>query len=248
MQQSFDPIMALELADLCKIVYPENGVTVTQARKCYGVEDWNKFDEDCSANMFTMKDGRCVFVFRGTDSIGDAFSDVQFLMTPWIMGSGLVHGGFSRSFVSKFTWLRSHLEDYWSRNRDKVYVTGHSLGGAEASLFGYYLGKTFGPADWNPIYTFGCPRVGDKVYADTYPLTHYRVVDDIDLVPHLPVALKYRHEGVPITYNYDTGKLEVGDSWWDSVIKLLIRFYQHGILGGAGQGLTEHNICKYVSS
>lgn len=69
---------------------------------------------------------------------------------------------------------------------DKVVVTGHSLGGAIATLCAQYL------SDYIPnvvTYTFGSPRVGDYLFADLFNITisnSYRVVNKDDIVPHLP--------------------------------------------------------------
>lgn len=77
-----------------------------------------------------------------------------------------------------------------------IVVTGHSLGGAVASLLGAYLRDMFLKVD---IYTFGSPRVGNDALVkyiynqpgDTYRLTHYN-----DVVPRVPPMFWpfcYRH-------------------------------------------------------
>lgn len=76
-----------------------------------------------------------------------------------------------------------------------VVVTGHSLGGAVATLAGAYLRRAGVPAD---VYTYGSPRVGNEAFAafastqsggDNYRLTH-----SDDPVPRLPpLVMGYRH-------------------------------------------------------
>ena len=77
-----------------------------------------------------------------------------------------------------------------------IVVTGHSLGGAVASLLGAYLRDMYLKVD---IYTFGSPRIGNDALVKyiydqpgkTYRLTHYT-----DLVPRLPPMFWpfcYRH-------------------------------------------------------
>ena len=74
----------------------------------------------------------------------------------------------------------------------KLWVTGHSLGGALASLASTYImfkGKT--TKDKLILYTFGQPRVGNYEYAVSHDrlvpvsfrVTHYR-----DIVVHLPTC------------------------------------------------------------
>ena len=73
----------------------------------------------------------------------------------------------------------------------KIYVTGHSLGGALAALYTgmlHYNGETDIVSKVAAVYTFGQPRVGDAKFAK-YMKEHltdtryFRVVYCNDLVP-----------------------------------------------------------------
>jgi predicted lipase len=72
----------------------------------------------------------------------------------------------------------------------KVRVTGHSLGAANAALCGFDLASTgFVPSDRLYVYTYGEPRVGNKVFAQMFDKivpNAWRLVHYADLVPHLP--------------------------------------------------------------
>lgn len=86
-----------------------------------------------------------------------------------------------------------------------VYVTGHSLGGALASLMTCVLG-----ADGIPVaatYTFESPRVGNSEWAlwydDAYGSKTFRIANsnsgEQDIVTRLPLSrLGWRHVGRPI--------------------------------------------------
>uniref|UniRef100_A0A1I7Z274 Lipase_3 domain-containing protein n=1 Tax=Steinernema glaseri TaxID=37863 RepID=A0A1I7Z274_9BILA len=89
-------------------------------------------------------------------------------------------GGLQDDFLA----LRNKYPDY------EVWVTGHSLGGAMASLCAATLAH-LGQVDTQKLklMTFGQPRVGDKTYADAVNaqlLYAYRVVHNRDIVPHVP--------------------------------------------------------------
>ena len=62
----------------------------------------------------------------------------------------------------------------------KVYITGHSLGGALAILAAYDLAQLYATRTF-VIYTFGCPRIGNHVFSDAYakvcPWT-YRIANE----------------------------------------------------------------------
>ena len=94
-----------------------------------------------------------------------------------------------------------------------VFVTGHSLGGALATLFACELGQSAsGPGPARDVtvtmYNFGSPRVGDGTFCDAYNALvpdSVRVVNRGDLVPTLPALLGYRHvdRGVRVSVGAD---------------------------------------------
>ena len=50
----------------------------------------------------------------------------------------------------------------------RLYLTGHSLGGAVASLVAERLVEKGVPKAQVPVITFGAPAVGNKAFADVY--------------------------------------------------------------------------------
>jgi hypothetical protein len=105
----------------------------------------------------------------------------------------LVHSGFNDALFSEklYAELKELLFDYLDNPiyNNTVYVTGHSLGGANAQLFGTLL------AYENPdvkviVTTFASPMVGNygfKVLADSLKnLNNWRFVNRQDVVPRGP--------------------------------------------------------------
>ena len=72
----------------------------------------------------------------------------------------------------------------------ELWVTGHSLGGAMASLAATTISKLgYMSPDKIKLITFGEPRVGDADYAsavDTLIPYVYRIIHAHDIVPHVP--------------------------------------------------------------
>eukprot|EP00735_Rhodelphis_limneticus_P011250 TRINITY_DN4329_c0_g1::TRINITY_DN4329_c0_g1_i1::g.21184::m.21184 TRINITY_DN4329_c0_g1::TRINITY_DN4329_c0_g1_i1::g.21184 ORF type:complete len:421 (+),score=43.64,sp/P61872/LIP_RHIOR/31.75/5e-24,Lipase_3/PF01764.20/8.7e-31,Abhydrolase_1/PF00561.15/0.0016,Abhydrolase_6/PF12697.2/0.0041,Abhydrolase_5/PF12695.2/0.014,PGAP1/PF07819.8/0.018,DUF2974/PF11187.3/3.5e+03,DUF2974/PF11187.3/0.021,Abhydrolase_3/PF07859.8/0.11,DUF2048/PF09752.4/0.14 TRINITY_DN4329_c0_g1_i1:74-1264(+) len=102
-----------------------------------------------------------------------------------------VHWGFCTYYQS----IQSHgLPEFvhqlftQAHGKKQVYVTGHSLGGALASLFTADIASRY--TDIVPIlYTYGAPRVGDFDFSksvEDMTKEAYRIVHSRDMVPHLP--------------------------------------------------------------
>ncbi|KAI9296693.1 alpha/beta-hydrolase [Neoconidiobolus thromboides FSU 785] len=82
--------------------------------------------------------------------------------------------------------------------RYKLLVTGHSLGGAIATLASLKLKYEIGLNDNRiKLYTYGAPRVGDPEFArllNKHRFVSGRFVNENDVVPHLPAETKgYNH-------------------------------------------------------
>ena len=102
---------------------------------------------------------------------------------------GKVHKGFLEAFSS----VKDQVDRYLPCAEGlPVFITGHSLGGALATLGAAHL------SGWGlaACYTFGAPRVGNKAFAGSLQTPVYRVVNPGDPVPHVPTPLRgYRHAG-----------------------------------------------------
>ncbi|XGW25350.1 hypothetical protein V3C99_006630 [Haemonchus contortus] len=143
-------------------------------------------------------DKAIVISFRGTDTFLQLLAEADYSAfhkkVPWIAG-GYVSKYFYDGFMglwnagmgADFNALQTKYPSY------KVWVTGHSLGAALASLAASYIVASNGVPPSNvQLVTFGQPRVGDMLFAWAHNLqmsysfrvTHYR-----DIVPHVPPEL-----------------------------------------------------------
>jgi hypothetical protein len=132
-----------------------------------------------------FQDDLAIVAFRGTqsDQWGDIFDDARFAMVEWTLGQrqGNVHGGFFDAFHRIQEKLGEELK---KRPGSKLWLTGHSLGAALATLAAGTFPNTHG------AYTFGSPLVGDQTFASHFnshlPGRSFRYVDDHDFVIRLP--------------------------------------------------------------
>ncbi|OQS00812.1 Lipase domain protein [Thraustotheca clavata] len=102
---------------------------------------------------------------------------------PW------VHGGFWDAYQTVAERVLHRLESMNSENPRAIYFTGHSLGGALATLCSFDAAMRWG-SNRVACTTFGCPRVGGNAYKKLYNTlvpTHYRFVNAHDPVCHSPI-------------------------------------------------------------
>jgi hypothetical protein len=131
--------------------------------------------------------------FRGTESdrFGDLFDDARFGFVRWT--EGFVHRGFRDALDRVWDPLAAALAPLAGSRT--VWFTGHSLGGALATLAADRLDTTAG------VCTIGSPRVGDRRFAaafdERFGARSLRYVNDTDIVTHIPppLPLPYAHVG-----------------------------------------------------
>ncbi len=132
-----------------------------------------------------------IVAFRGTESVGNALTDAETSLVHNPFFSGLVHSGFAGAVQAVYPTVRVLVSTVGSNL--PVFVTGHSLGGAMATLVANRLASEGFLV--RAVYTFGSPRAGDRHFRDNYQLPNFRFVNDNDLVPHLPLRWCYKHVG-----------------------------------------------------
>jgi len=139
-----------------------------------------------------------IVAFRGFDDDGLLTQVVRDSLTklkgtPVVFDSTLVSVNtyFWEAFKILYKPLKNKLQD----QARKYIITGHSLGGALASLLAITAKEDEGRMWENPstsLITFGQPRVGNKEFAEKHDqmipsLRKLRFVHNYDPVPHIPL-------------------------------------------------------------
>ncbi|CAJ0597032.1 unnamed protein product [Cylicocyclus nassatus] len=168
------------------------------------------------------KEKAIVLSFRGTED-GWQLSKQLFhpLLSKEWFGGASVNTYFLHSFNSVFHTRMNRLtrssmyEDARELIRKyptyDIWITGHSLGGALASLAASYLLETgTAPRSKTKLITFGQPRTGDGIFAERLNNKidyAFRVIHDNDMVPHIPPnlptlfgKLRYHHHKKEVYY------------------------------------------------
>ncbi|CAL2043931.1 unnamed protein product [Caenorhabditis brenneri] len=157
--------------------------------------DVNPGDKCLGYTAVSPNDKVIIVVFRGTNNnvqlILEGLETVFEYHTPWAAG-GVVSQYFNDGFLN--IWNAGLKDDFNALAAKypgyQVWITGHSLGGAMASLAASYItyNKLY-DASKVQLVTYGQPRVGDAAYAhavDRDVTNKFRVTHAHDPVPHLP--------------------------------------------------------------
>jgi triacylglycerol lipase len=146
-----------------------------------------------------------VVAFRGTElKLRDWLTDLTGSLVPCQNGTGQVHSGFQAALNSVYPQVIRSINDIVVAGKSRIFVCGHSLGGALSLLFAdRYLreasraGHTSIPL--REVFTYGAPRVGDSDFSNNFRKTPIAAntfcwVDQEDPVTRVaPVSLHYRH-------------------------------------------------------
>ncbi|AAZ27340.1 lipase family protein [Colwellia psychrerythraea] len=125
-----------------------------------------------------------ILSFRGTeaDSLSDIKADAKANLAKCSVSEGQIHTGFRDSF----NYIRRDVEEEINKeeySNKPLFITGHSLGGALATVATKFLTHKGGIA---ACYTFGSPRVGNDDWVNNIKSPIHRIVNAADSVTMLP--------------------------------------------------------------
>ena len=142
-----------------------------------------KFNKDGTQAILVSNGSMLVLAFRGTepDRVKDIKADLNAFQED-CNTTGRVHKGFSDAYEAVSQQVVDELSKP-EHAEQALYITGHSLGGAIATLATKRLNHSGGHA---ASYTFGSPRVGNEEWVSGIKTPVYRIVNSADIVPMLP--------------------------------------------------------------
>lgn len=195
---SFSLTNAWWLAEAATLVYANENFVRTRFAGA-GLSKLVFFDEKSTQCFVASNDRFAIVAFRGSEIVpkegnlspdkfgADVIADLDIRLVDWRRG-GKVHRGFKDALEEVWPDLELYLKRL-EQNGCRIWITGHSLGGALATLAGSRYGKAQG------VYAFGSPRVGDHGFRENFKIDMYRIVYKNDIVARIPPSGSFYHVG-----------------------------------------------------
>jgi triacylglycerol lipase len=219
MTTRYDPRNALALGQVAKLAY-ESETTVNAQAAAWGMKSAfasadHLLEGDTQAVVLGDAD-KVIVAFRGTEpaNLRDWVTDAEAILVPG--PAGMVHKGFLDALTLVHRSLREIIRTFQDRGQS-LWVAGHSLGAALATLFVAKLRfdedkPVFG------LYTFGQPRTGNRDFARAFDADFqslmFRFVNNTDVVPRVPPrAGLYSHVGTFLYFD-ETKTLRADPGFW----------------------------------
>jgi hypothetical protein len=189
-------------------------------------------DTDLQALVLLNKLDKIIYViFRGSDSKLDFYYN-SMKKRKKIMNNVSVHSGFFNQLTTNkscdilINQVQTLLQSFPTY---KIHISGHSLGGALATLFGYIL--SFSTYNYITIVSFASPRVGDKRWKRDFQkrnIKHYRISNRNDIITAFPLIL-YKHVGENIHLNINNVRFyrNYEYKWYTYTIFKCLSFNDH---------------------
>ena len=237
--------LAAHLSYLCQLSYtpPANIEYNLTEYSIVHIED----KETDTQGFIAIDDKTLTVVFRGSTTVQDWITDLNTSFTSFMDDPELVaHEGFSEAYLSVHDQVREVVDQHLDK---KLYVTGHSLGAALANLS--FVALSYNEAvGFDGLYTFGCPRVFSEASTghlnSSFKDVHYRVVNNNDIVTHIPPEITgYSHWGHLVYIEEDgTVALDPQLSWWVKLQNMLSGYIDD--IGEVGlDSIKDHDINDY---
>lgn len=260
--QTFDRTNLVYLAQLSSLVYRDKAA-IQQSLSQWGFnlpeDGFFLSSEDTHTQALIASDNdKVVIAFRGTEGeLQDWTTDAKITKVDWpeFAPKSKVHVGFHKALDSIWEPLMTELQrlSQLSPNAQAptIWITGHSLGGALATLAAARLHQEQPQLPLQGVYSFGQPRIANhafaKRYNDALQNITYRLVNNNDVVTRVPPQVwGYSHLGTLYYFDAD-GQLHNGSdlTWWRRFWDRLEGRYDN-VFELSFDGVADHSMQNYL--
>ena len=230
-------LLFAELAGIAYLDESDAAEAVTQI----GFLDTEFIEVDGAQAYLFSNEIDLVIACRGTEA--QEWNDVKADLNAWPVVAetiGRVHLGFKTEVDDLWPKLEVRLKS----NTKELWLCGHSLGGAMATICATRCKLSYINSNPLELFTYGSPKVGTRAYVTHCRVEHVRWVNNNDIVTQVPpVWMGYYHVGEEMYLNM-YGKLRkmtkyqrMKDRW---------RGFVQGLRDKEVDHFTDHAISRYI--
>ena len=195
--------------------------------------------------IFVEHEEWMAMVFRGTDEFADWLDNLSIKTERTDFGD--FHHGFYRSLEDVWDTIYSAYSKAVAKNKKPLFITGHSLGGAMATVVAakfIYMDRPF-----TSLYTFGQPRAVTRETARLINSEaggrYYRFQNNMDVVSRIPARISgYSHAGKNL-YITNEGDIESDPGFWFKFVDTITDIKERL---DVKEMLTDHSMADYLSA
>ena len=198
------------------------------------------------AALIAHKDYLCM-VFRGTDELKDWIDNIKISPTEKLFGE--FHEGFWNTTEAIWDDLDQKYQEEFEKKKRPLFMTGHSLEGAMATIAAAKLADIDKP--FTSVYTFGQPRAMTRETARTLngecKARLFRFQNNNDIVPRVPPRkMGYGHAG-NVLYISEEKKIHKDPGRW---FKFLDRIdgYMEALGKDGFDMIKDHDMDDYLQA
>lgn len=211
-----------------------------------GFQDVAVFDKNSTQGFVAKHRDLIIVAFRGSDEWQDWLDNLNLPAIPHNLGR--VHRGFQMALEDVWFEMLETVKSF-KDNYQTLWITGHSLGGALATLAA--AEQVVEDRPFNGVYTFGQPRCVDREMARNINLEAksriFRFQNNNDIITRVPQRIMgYSHVGTFLYIDVNK-KLHIDIHWWNQFLDRSAGILQ-ALEETTVDKIEDHNIESYTEA
>ncbi len=208
--------------------------------------------KDIPIGFIAQRKGNIFLIFRGTITDLEWFRNFRISLVPYSLPDfGKVHDGFLQTYNLFRTEIKEILDGIDPRS--KIFIAGHSLGGALATIALADIGARMDQKTI-ALYTYGSPQIGDNKFVTAFNRKYgeksFRIVNTSDMVglipPPAPIAGTFggffSHVDTPVGFTIQEDDLVKNHDIKTYLSALRDSKSKMGILNKLKRWLAQHSV------
>ena len=254
-----DQVNARTMALLSNLVYKkgpeasqkpdEKGILVELKKQDSGFLSVKGFDKNSAQAMVVGHTGFVAIAFRGTNEIADWLDNLNAFPEKTMFGE--FHRGFYRSVEDLWEGPEGIMQQVKEVGKNlPLFITGHSLGGAMASIAA--AKRIHEDKPFTSVYTFGQPRAmtreTSRIFNSEAGGRYFRFQNNEDIVTRVPARLmNYSHVGQCLYIDQDK-KIHTDPGFWFKFLDTVGGALESIRDAKSIMGISDHDINDYLEA